>query len=81
MGFVAEGVLRQTALGADSKIFAADEFGKSGFADYLNERIGGFERRPRQAADKGRENCFRAALPSTFAPKVPVCARGQTTRP
>lgn len=41
---VAEVVRKQAQVGVD--IVSDGEFGKSGFAVYINERLGGFERRP-----------------------------------
>jgi len=48
---VAEVVRRQAEVGID--IVSDGEFGKSGFAIYINERLGGFERRPGDPGESG----------------------------
>jgi 5-methyltetrahydropteroyltriglutamate--homocysteine methyltransferase len=48
---VSEAVRRQSEAGID--IVSDGEFGKSGFAVYINERLGGFERRPGNPAESG----------------------------
>jgi len=48
---VAEVVRTQTEVGID--IISDGEYGKSGFAAYINERLGGFERRPGNPGESG----------------------------
>lgn len=48
---VAEVVRRQVDIGID--VVSDGEFGKSGFAVYINERLTGFERRPADPAESG----------------------------
>ena len=48
---VSEVVRRQAEVGID--IVSDGEFGKSGFAVYINERLGGFERRPGNPGESG----------------------------
>ena len=48
---VAEVVRRQAEVGID--VVSDGEFGKSGFAVYINERLGGFERRPGNPGESG----------------------------
>jgi 5-methyltetrahydropteroyltriglutamate--homocysteine methyltransferase len=48
---VAEVVRRQAEVGID--VVSDGEFGKSGFAAYINERLGGFERRPVNPGESG----------------------------
>jgi 5-methyltetrahydropteroyltriglutamate--homocysteine methyltransferase len=48
---VSEVVRRQAEVGID--IVSDGEFGKSGFAAYINERLGGFERRPGNPGESG----------------------------
>lgn len=48
---VAEVVRRQAQVGID--IVSDGEFGKSGFAAYINERLGGFDRRPGNPGESG----------------------------
>ncbi len=48
---VAEVVRRQAEVGID--VVSDGEFGKSGFAIYINERLGGFERRPAIPGESG----------------------------
>ena len=55
---VAEVVRRQAEVGID--IVSDGEFGKSGFAAYINERLGGFERRPGNPGESGVSRRSRA---------------------
>jgi len=48
---VSEVVRRQAEVGID--VVSDGEFGKSGFAVYINERLGGFERRPGNPGESG----------------------------
>jgi 5-methyltetrahydropteroyltriglutamate--homocysteine methyltransferase len=48
---VSEVVRRQAEVGID--VVSDGEFGKSGFAAYINERLGGFERRPGTPGESG----------------------------
>ena len=48
---VSEVVRRQAEVGID--VISDGEFGKSGFAAYINERLGGFERRPGNPGESG----------------------------
>jgi len=48
---VLEIVREQAAIGID--VVSDGEFGKSGFAAYINERLGGFERRPGKPGEPG----------------------------
>jgi 5-methyltetrahydropteroyltriglutamate--homocysteine methyltransferase len=48
---VSEVVRRQAEVGID--VVSDGEFGKSGFAAYINERLGGFERRPGNPGESG----------------------------
>ena len=48
---VSDVVRRQAAVGID--IVSDGEYGKSGFAAYINERLGGFERRPGDPGESG----------------------------
>ena len=48
---VSEVVRRQAEVGID--VVSDGEFGKSGFAVYINERLGGFERRPASPGEPG----------------------------
>jgi 5-methyltetrahydropteroyltriglutamate--homocysteine methyltransferase len=48
---VSEVVRRQSETGID--VVSDGEFGKSGFAVYINERLGGFERRPGNPGESG----------------------------
>ncbi len=48
---VAEVVRRQAETGID--VVSDGEFGKSGFAAYINERLGGFERRLHNPGESG----------------------------
>lgn len=59
---VFEVVRRQAQLGID--VVSDGEYGKSGFAAYINERLGGFERRP---ANPGESGVSRGKDRSDFA--------------
>src|SRR5262245_63486620 len=48
---VSDVVRQQAQVGID--IISDGEFGKSGFAAYINERLGGFERRPGNPGESG----------------------------
>ena len=72
---VAEVVRRQAEVGID--IVSDGEFGKSGFAVYINERLGGFERRPGNPGESGvsrgkDRRDSRTSIESTTATRNPI---------